>query len=271
MPRTARGAGISHLFHYEKFNADYLADCLVNQRMHFSDPGRLNDPWDCRPWFNEDVLEDREVLEDFIRWLTSFKLAVLVREEDLELFKETLRTDAEARKALLEKFSTGFMDMIPGRWKLYCLTPFPDSTLMWSHYADNHKGICLEFSTDHSLFGSAQEVQYLSSYPRWNPQGLTDITRPHLLLTKSSDWSYENEYRIIGLGEGVSSPLAGHALELKGQFLNIPTGALQSVIVGCEADFKTVGNVVRSLAPSVKIKRVVRSRTQYKLEIVEII
>lgn len=28
---------------------------------------------------------------------------------------------------------------------VYCLTTVPDSILMWSHYANNHKGVCLEY------------------------------------------------------------------------------------------------------------------------------
>jgi hypothetical protein len=71
------------------------------------------------------------------------------------------------------------------------------------------------------------------------------------------------------LGEGVPSPLTGHPLELKGQFLAIPAGALHAVIVGCEADFARVKDVVTKSAPGLKIKQAVRSRTQYRLEIVE--
>jgi hypothetical protein len=194
---------------------------------------------------------------------------VPVSEAELATIKENIRRDPDARKALLAKFSMDFMRMIPRRWRLYCLTPFPDSTLMWSHYADNHRGLCLEFSTDHSLFGSALEVQYLSSYPQWSPQALVDATSVHPLLTKSKDWSYEGEYRIVALEPEVSGVPRGHALELKGHFLNIPTEALQSVIVGCEADFTSVKDVVTKSAPGLRMKRAVRSRTEYKLEIVE--
>jgi hypothetical protein len=270
MSQNARGDGISHLYHYEGFNSAYLEDCLVEQRIHCSDPANLNDPWDCRPWFNENALEDPKVREDFMEWLFSFTPSAPVPEDQLELYKESLRNDPVARKELLGKFSRGFMAMIPGRWRIYCLTPVAHSTLMWSHYADNHRGICLEFSTDHSLFGSAQKVEYLSSYPGWNPKALMDRTSPHMLLSKSSDWSYEKEYRIVGLGEGVPSPLAGHALELKGQFLALPTGALKAVIVGCELDVDPVKEVVAKAASSVKVKKVIRSRTEYKLEIIEV-
>jgi hypothetical protein len=35
--------------------------------------------------------------------------------------------------------------------RIYCLTPKADSTLMWSHYADNHCGVCLEFSVANNM------------------------------------------------------------------------------------------------------------------------
>ncbi len=32
-------------------------------------------------------------------------------------------------------------------WGVYCLCEKPDNLLMWSHYADAHRGICLQFDT----------------------------------------------------------------------------------------------------------------------------
>jgi hypothetical protein len=159
--------------------------------------------------------------------------------------------------------------MIPGRWKLYCLSPLVDSTLMWSHYGDNHKGICLEFGVDNPVFGSAQEVSYLSSYPKWAPHSLMNPAEPHVLLTKSDDWKYEHEYRVIGLGKGIARPVEAHPLVLNGNFLRLPSGALKAVVTGCEADHEEISGIVRSFAPNLKIKRAVRSATKYRLQIVE--
>jgi Protein of unknown function (DUF2971) len=41
---------------------------------------------------------------------------------------------------------------------IYCLTPDPTSILMWSHYADHHRGICLEFDVANALFLKAWKV-----------------------------------------------------------------------------------------------------------------
>jgi hypothetical protein len=112
-------------------------------------------------------------------------------------------------------------------------------------------------------------VQYLSAYPEWTPQALTGDTGPHVLLTKSHDWFYEREYRIIAMGEGASSIAKGHKLELSGNYLSVPAGALQAVIAGCEADYTAISKIVTELAPGVKTKRSVRSPSEYRLQIVE--
>jgi len=79
-----------------------------------------------------------------------------------------LRSNAGWRQKSIDDFSACNQLVISHR-RLYCLTPDPCSTLMWSHYADNHRGICLEFDTTNPLFSDALEVAYRSEYPRWVP------------------------------------------------------------------------------------------------------
>jgi hypothetical protein len=140
---------------------------------------------------------------------------------------------------------------------------------MWSHYGDNHKGICLEFGVENLVFGTAQEVRYLSSYPKWAPHSLMNPKEPHVLLTKSDDWKYEREYRVIGLGEGIDRPIDDHPLMLSGRFLSLPKDALQAVIVGCEANYQEIEAITKAVAPTVKIKRAVRSPSKFRVEIAE--
>ena len=35
---------------------------------------------------------------------------------------------------------------------IFSLSKVPDNILMWSHYADSHKGIVLEFDSNHAYF-----------------------------------------------------------------------------------------------------------------------
>jgi hypothetical protein len=267
MPRTAFASGIRKLYHYDEFNPLYLEDLLTRQRVHCSDPANLNDPWDCRPWFDPTNLDRPEVLERFIDWVFSFGPTSPISEEDVRAMQRRLRIDKNYRLGIFESFSRRFIDLIPGRWRLYCLTPYPDSTLMWSHYADNHKGICLEYLTASPLIGAAQEVKYLSLYPEWAPYDLMAKREPHVLLTKSLDWEYEREYRIICMAEGVRREINDHPLILRDGYLRLPDGALESVIAGCESDYERIGSLVSRCAPQVKLKRAVRSAYKYEIQI----
>lgn len=94
-----------------------------------------------------------------------------------------------------------------------CLSTNPDNILMWTHYADAHRGICLRFTpickklskfdNDQVHFEYAYPVTYSVNRPVINV--LEKYGDEHLnlaLLTKADYWSYENEWRMIGYREG---------------------------------------------------------------------
>jgi len=274
MNRTAIQNGIDRLYHYGKFDPTYLTTTLTESKVYCSDPASLNDPWDCRPSFAEHSLDEPSVLEDFIRWIFSFTPTRAVTEAELLATQAEMRRNPKYRRGILERFTQDFWKMIPNRWRIYCLTPIPTSTLMWSHYADNHRGICLELETGsrlgdpiNPLYG-AQEVDYLADYPEWAPHSLSDLGSKALLI-KSDEWEYEHEYRIIALAEDVQRPAYAAPMTLKGAFLSLPRGVIKSVIVGCEADYEVVAATIRRADSAMRIRRAVRSPTQYRLQIVD--
>jgi hypothetical protein len=128
----------------------------------------------------------------------------------------------------------------------------------------------LEFGTDNQIFGLAQEVEYLADYPKWVPHEIAQPGASHILLTKSDAWRYEREYRVIGLGDSIERSFSPGPLLLNGNFLSFPSHAVEAVIVGCEADYEAVVEVVRPVAPNISIKRAVRSPTQYRLQIIAV-
>jgi DUF2971 family protein len=79
-----------------------------------------------------------------------------------------------------------------------CFSKVRDDILMWAHYADKHKGLCLEFdgSENCNFFGEAMPVEYADFTPV--PLGEDSMkTMTRIILTKSKHWSYEREYRIF--------------------------------------------------------------------------
>ena len=262
--RFAGHAGTDGLYHYQDFqpdtHADRLADILRNHRIYCSNPADFNDPWDCKPYFDPDLLDDpvnrAATAESFIATQSGGPRG--------DRMDQLLRTNATILKALLHKFCEEQVDFISKRWGIYCLSPDPCLTLMWSHYSRNHKGICLEFGTD-SIFKAAQRVRYQKEYPPLllhEPESVWQM-----LLIKSDVWAYEQEHRLIcpRFTAVKDSPLI-----MDGDYLRIGHGDLKSIIIGCQADDRT-SKVIKALlqehAPNVAVRYAKRAPNKYRLVI----
>ena len=80
-----------------------------------------------------------------------------------------------------------------------CFTKDWTKLLLWSHYADKHKGICLGFDLKQNTF---EEVEYVDKRLRPELDDEEQFTLPEPLqkrlhLLKASDWRYEEELRIL--------------------------------------------------------------------------
>ena len=167
-------------------------------------------------------------------------------------------------------------------FRYFCLTPHYDNLLMWSHYADSHRGICIGFDIDHehdfdsinSVFGSASCITYTKLYPkismlelmRWMDMSQFVIPEEYdfvegilkrLTYTKGSAWEYENEIRY-------SQPSS------KGiKLFEFPKHKLREVIIGAntapDVKEKIIGCAKSNFSHAI-IKQVITSTTEFKLE-----
>ena len=80
---------------------------------------------------------------------------------------------------------------------VYCIADKSDNQLMWSHYADSHRGVCLGFDPERFPFILAQEVSYSSERERVLPSDDDNTKLQKSIFCKSKDWSYEGEWRIV--------------------------------------------------------------------------
>jgi Protein of unknown function (DUF2971) len=117
-------------------------------------------------------------------------------------------------------------------YRIYCLSTRPASPLMWSHYADHHRGVCLEFDARTLDFGSATEVTYSATYPNFRLEDDTDLSPFYI---KSSDWAYEEEYRLVAL-EPDKALGSGTLMTRDDGMFHFSKGALVSVIIGSSVD-----------------------------------
>ncbi|MBL0476330.1 DUF2971 domain-containing protein [Aeromonas veronii] len=120
--------------------------------------------------------------------------------------------------------------------------------LMWAHYADEHRGMCIGFDPEvlNSLDKYEEERSCLAYYPvKLNydnqrvdinelPAELSlDMVAKKILTTKSDDWIYEKEHRcIVPIGWSNQAFLLGenerveHAIALMGATRNIKTNEI---------------------------------------------
>lgn len=143
---------------------------------------------------------------------------------------------------------------------LLCFSRDWYSPVLWSHYADKHRGICLGFELSDS---SAQPVDYVEGRLRVPPNFPTaqpDLDEPfvrQLLKTKFLHWKYENEVRVfIGLDK--------RTIERGLYFFPFSDDLkLTEVILGplCELPLDTVRTFVRGTYPDAIV---IRARLGFK-------
>ena len=88
-----------------------------------------------------------------------------------------------------------------------------------------------------------------------------------MLLIKSDDWAYEQEYRLICPR---FTDVQEHPLIMDGNYLPISPNDLKSIIVGCQATEDTEASIhalVAKHAPGVAIRRAKRAPNKYRLVI----
>lgn len=80
-----------------------------------------------------------------------------------------------------------------------CFSKRDDILLMWSHYSDKHKGVCLtfDFERDKDFLTLPYKVSYPESHPKVNPFINRGNETQFLLATKSKEWEYEKEVRVV--------------------------------------------------------------------------
>lgn len=103
-----------------------------------------------------------------------------------------------------EEINNREIDRIQERVYLKAFTYAPNNNLMWSHYGDAHKGICVGYDfnklrenrDNDDVIEHLYPVQY--SNTRFSNLSAEQIaTHPFLCLRKSSCWKYEKEFRLI--------------------------------------------------------------------------
>ncbi len=174
---------VTHLYKYREYNTNSLS-ILINKKIWLATPDSFNDPFDCNIKFKSEINS-----EAFRKYLKQTDRATGDLNRDYKTFLEKLE---EFRNKDIKKFG------------VFSMSQINDNILMWSHYANQHEGFCIEFvRSSNNLLGDIEvtrPVDYHFNYPEVDPLD-SDGNIDHsifrkMLFIKAKDWSYENEWRL---------------------------------------------------------------------------
>lgn len=214
---------IPKLYKYRRFNENKVLSFtgsghifrwqneLFDGMILLSSPVSFNDPYDCDLVVEDSFLKEQVARELYIESAETYK--PLTEQE-----KELLRTSDNWKNALETVMNVPLSDDLNEKLmgvvnktlqevrenvRVSCFSSTKDSILMWSHYAENHSGFCIEYDFNscplelhlHPVQYSKIRKQISGSFANSNNTANRAIYEA--MLYKSDVWNYENEWRCI--------------------------------------------------------------------------
>jgi hypothetical protein len=205
----SKSENIKRLYSYRRLMEDgYELGNIKKNIAYFGDVQNFNDPiegmifkqklvFDFSPFNPELVIEAGKKLYEEVNhnWLIP---SWFIEDMKHSLFQKS-PWEVYCKLNELAKRVEGYRNKL----RVLCLTPHGNNTLMWAHYANSHKGICIEYEIDYSNLPdciSSVPVNYTNEFKLYNCSEF--ILHPYeilsrMLITKHLDWSYEHEWRAI--------------------------------------------------------------------------
>lgn len=213
-------------YKFYKCSEPYVIQSLANETLSVSDPSKYNDIFDC-PLLS-------------ILKTDGTDLGKLL----LQAYNECLKVACFVRNKVLSPISSGKIKKYNSNVPEYL------NTLMWAHYADSHKGICIKYTFPNiplqksgenaeccSLFKDVLYVKSLNSTILEPIKKNNETDTLSAFFTKADIWKYENEVRLLNVN-----------VKGKGEHENIPIpNAVEAIYFGVNCsddDIKMIKNVM---------------------------
>lgn len=192
---------------------DSFQDCLIR----FTQYGDFNDPFELNPHITKlaEKKEIRAIVEkDFVKiieeeYFKNPKISAFISKEDFISLsithEESVKNAVVGMEAYVVKLLPSMLQKTANSFiGALSLSEICDHELMWSHYAEEHKGVVVGFDSSHPFFNRQKSVDDELRHPRKieyrdRPPviNLMKTTGAELFFVKSSRWEYEAEWRML--------------------------------------------------------------------------
>jgi hypothetical protein len=209
------------LYKYRSFGVNSLR-LLSKAEIYYANPLSFNDPLDCDPTVQVDT--DRASIERLC-----FRMLTVVhgREKALEKMGDhrymsteygDYKTDPKVEKYYMRRLGSEIKQLVDTEMAsrgVLSLAERWDCPLMWSHYADEHRGLCIEYDMNGHCCSHIKPVDYrrprsikITELMQWKLHKSADAEQNVLdtyFFAKSPQWRHEKEWRDIQQTNGVKS------------------------------------------------------------------
>lgn len=223
------------LYKYRDYSNEYNRKTLFEFELFLASTSMFNDPYEGAIPFTYDP-QDLTPENIFIKMR---ELAIAEHPDWTEGQIQEYCYEGQQKKLLqddahIEKFNETNRADIDKTFGILSLTPKPLNYLMWSHYANSHKGFCIGFDTDilyELTQGGLGPVTYDEELPKLRLFGDTLDFHRKQLATKSKVWEYEEEFRVVKSNAAKKT-------------IKYPKEMIKRIFLGCQMDFKKKNEIV---------------------------
>lgn len=183
-------------------NRDYVRQAIVENKVWFSSPVDFNDPFDCKV-HTHFTGSARTWKRNLREWQKKFRPELNRQQRQAEAAR-IVKAEKRHQDPTVLASATEVAQQVFNDWGIFCLSARNDDLLMWSYYANGHRGVCLGFAHRPARpFGPAFPVAYSPELPRVNyfAADHEELARANF-LTKALPWRHESEWRVIDRRRG---------------------------------------------------------------------
>jgi hypothetical protein len=233
-------------------------DILTSGFLMLTRPRLFNDPFELRPHYES--IDELQL--PVVPNATAAQLEWIKKEQQI-INEKVLPPSAKAT----------ILDNATQTIVVLSLAENRESLLMWAHYADGHTGFLIGFDSEQKILAIDSPHRHMDKvkYQMKRPSQVTfeAISNDELLLTKSKEWEYEGEWRIL---DSLYSADGEMRKDLPDRWpFKFSPSAVKEIIVGCRS-----GDLATKIEPILeqpKYKHVTRLKAvpdqeEYRLNIV---
>lgn len=179
---------------YKYTTLDSLELILKSSSLKFSKPSEFNDPFDCNI-----TIDTNNTSEEIETYIESLKQNRKLEASEIETLRQKFHNPKD-----LFLLTNQSVKNAKESFGISCFSKNDKNIVMWAHYADKNKGACLKFDilADTDFFMTPFFVNYKVNYPKFNYINNRNEVGRFLLETKSDEWAYEKEIRVMKQGHG---------------------------------------------------------------------